>query len=200
MNSTNEKDIRHALHNRLHRQYYVKNDHLVIDELSLEHGRNRVDIAVFASYIHGYEIKSSKDNLLRLPDQLSQYSKSLQKVTFVVAENHYREVMDSLPEWCGLILVTKGPRGGVSFRSIRRAKLNPHVDFLSLAHVLWKDEVIDLLYQHGVTERLEHKSRKELYNQLNIFMTVQQLAVEIKIKLLKRGNWKADVQPLSYDG
>ena len=200
MNATNEQDIRHALHSRLQKQYYVKSDHLVIDELSLEHGRNRVDIAVFARYIHGYEIKSSKDNLLRLQNQLSQYSKSLQKVTFVVAENHYENVMTSIPEWCGLILATKGPRGGVSFHSIRRAKLNPHVDFFSLAHILWKVEAIDLLYQHGVTERLEHKSRKELYKQLNIFMTIQQLALEIKIKLLKRGNWKVDVQPLSYDG
>lgn len=198
MNSTNEQDIRHALHSRLQRQYHVKSEHLVVDELSLEHGRNRVDIALFASYIHGYEIKSSKDNLLRLPNQLSQYSKSLQKVTFVVAENHYKDVMLSTPEWCGLILATKGPKGGVSFRSIRRAKLNPHVDFFSLAHILWKEEAIDLLYQCGVKERLVHKSRKELYEQLNIFMTVQQLALEIKTKLLKRGNWKVDVQPLSY--
>ena len=119
MNATNDQDIRLALHNRLQRQCYVSSDHLVIDELSLEHGRNCVDIAVFDSCIHGYEIKSSKDNLLRLQNQLSQYSKSLQKVTFVVAENHYKGCNDSTPEWCGLILATKGPRGGVSFRSIR---------------------------------------------------------------------------------
>ncbi|WP_336151284.1 sce7726 family protein [Acinetobacter ursingii] len=199
MNATNDQDIRHALHSRLQKQYYVKDDHLVIDELSLEHGRNRVDIAVFDSCIHGYEIKSSKDNLLRLQNQLSQYSKSLQKVTFVVAENHFKDVMISTPEWCGLILVTKGPRGGVSFRSMRRAKLNPNVDFFSLAHILWKSEAIDLLYQYGVTERLEYKTRKELYKQLNQVMTVQQLALEIKTKLLKRGNWRADEQPLSYD-
>lgn len=200
MNATNDQDIRHALHSRLQKQYYVKDDHLVVDELSLEHGRNRVDIAVFDTCIHGYEIKSSKDNLLRLQNQLSQYSKSLQKVTFVVAENHFKDVMVSTPEWCGLILVTKGPRGGVSFRSMRRAKLNPNVDFFSLAHILWKSEAIDLLYQYGVTERLEYKTRKELYKQLNQVMTVQQLALEIKTKLLKRGNWRADEQPLSYDG
>lgn len=199
MNATNDQDIRHALHNRLRKQYYVKEDHLVIDELSLEHGRNRVDIAVFDNYIHGYEIKSSKDNLLRLQNQLLQYSKSLQKVTFVVAENHFKEVMTSTPEWCGLILVTKGPRGGVSFRPMRRAKLNPNVDFFSLAHLLWKSEAIDLLYQYGVTERLEYKTRKDLYKQLNQIMTVQQLAWGIKTKLLKRGNWRADEQPLSYD-
>ena len=200
MNATNDQDIRHALHSRLQKQYYVKDDHLVVDELSLEHGRNRVDIAVFDNCIHGYEIKSSKDNLLRLQNQLSQYSKSLQKVTFVVAENHFKDVMISTPEWCGLILATKGPRGGVSFRSIRRAKLNQNVDFISLAHILWKSEAIDLLYQYGITERLEYKTRKELYKQLNQVMTVQQLALEIKTKLLKRGNWRVDEQPLSYDG
>ena len=200
MNATNEQDIRHALHSKLQKQYSIKGDYLLIDELSLEHGRNRVDIALFSSYIHGYEIKSSKDNLLRLPNQLLQYSKSLQKVTFVVAENHYEDVMKSVPKWCGLILAIKGPRGGVSLRSVRRAKLNPHVDFFILAHILWKAEVIELLCKHGITEKLEHKSRKELYKQLSMLMTIKQLSLEIKTKLLKRGNWRADGQPLSYDG
>ena len=50
-----------------------------------------------------------------------------------------------------------------------------------------------------VLRRLEYKTRKELYKQLNQVMTVQQLALEIKTKLLKRGNWRADEQPLSYD-
>lgn len=192
-------DIRHALHDRLQKLYHVKDDHLIVDELSLEHGRNRIDIAVFDSYIHGYEIKSSKDNLLRLQNQLSQYSKSLQKVTFVVAENHCDQVIESTPVWCGVVLVTKGPRGGMYFRSIRRAKLNPNVDFFSLAHVLWKSEVIDILHKKGVTDRLESKTRKDLYQQLNSIMNVQELASEIKFKLLKRGNWRADELPLSYD-
>ena len=200
MNVTNDQDIRHALRGRLEKKYLLKDDHLIVDELSLEHGRNRVDIAVFDSCIHGYEIKSSKDNLLRLQNQLAQYSKSLQKVTFVVAENHYEDVRLYTPDWCGLILATKGPRGGMSLRSIRRAKLNPHVDFFSLAHILWKSEAIDLLYHNGVTEKLEHKTRKELYQQLSLIMSVQQLALEIKVKLLKRGNWRADEPPLSYDG
>ena len=199
MNPTNDLDIRLALHSKLEKQYYVKKNHLIVHELSLEHGKNRVDIAVFDNCIHGYEIKSSKDNLLRLQNQLLQYSKSLQKVTFVVAENHFKDVMILTPEWCGVILVIKGPRGGVSFRSMRRAKLNPNVDFFSLAHILWKSEAIDLLYQYDVTERLEHKTRKELYKQLNQVMSVQKLALEIKTKLLKRGNWRADEQPLSYD-
>ena len=199
MNTTNDQDIRQAFHRKLQKQYHAKGDYLVIDELTLEHGLNRVDVAVFYNYIHGYEIKSSKDNLLRLQNQLLQYSKSLQKVTFVVAENHFKDVMILTPEWCGVILVIKGPRGGVSFRSMRRAKLNPNVDFFSLAHILWKSEAIDLLYQYDVTERLEHKTRKELYKQLNQVMSVQKLALEIKTKLLKRGNWRADEQPLSYD-
>lgn len=200
MNATNDQDIRRALHTSLQKKSFISESHLIVDELSLEHGRNRVDIAVFNNYIHGYEIKSSKDNLLRLQNQLSQYSKSLQKVTFVVAENHYENVMLATPEWCGLILAVKGPRGGINLRSIRRAKLNPHVDFFSLAHILWKSEAIDLLYQNGITQKLEHKTRKELYQQLSLVLNVQQLALAIKVKLMKRGNWRADEQPLSYDG
>ena len=199
MNPTNDLDIRLALHSKLEKQYYVKKNHLIVHELSLEHGKNRIDIAVFDTYIHGYEIKSSKDNLLRLQNQLTQYSKSLQKLTFVVAENHYQDVLLSTPDWCGLILATKGPRGGITFQSKRRAKLNPNVDFFSLAHILWKSEAIDLLYKNGLNEKLEYKSRRELYQQLNLVMSTHDLASEIKAKLLKRGNWRADELPLSYD-
>ena len=42
------------------------------------------DIAVINCSIHGYEIKSDLDTLMRLPQQLEFYAMTLQKLTLVV--------------------------------------------------------------------------------------------------------------------
>lgn len=200
MNATNDLDIRKALHRKLQKRYGQNHDKLIIDELALEHGKNRIDIAVFDKLIHGYEIKSSKDNLLRLENQLAQYSRSLQKVTFVVAENHLEEVLNRTPEWCGVTLVKKGPKGGIHFNSIRRAKVNPNVEFISLAHILWKSEAIDILSKCKELDKIYSYPRKVLYQHLSDSISIQQLAFEIKFKLKERGDWKVALPPLSYGG
>ena len=41
----------------------------VVDELELLRGVVRVDVAVISDTLHGYEIKSASDNLIRLPNQ-----------------------------------------------------------------------------------------------------------------------------------
>ena len=37
-----------------------------------------------------------------------------------------------------------GPRGSMSFQVVRNAAVNPDVDPVMVAHLLWRDEVIDL--------------------------------------------------------
>jgi hypothetical protein len=49
----------------------------VVDELELVRGEVRIDVAVIGDIMHGYEIKSAKDNLLRLPNQQLHYGKVL---------------------------------------------------------------------------------------------------------------------------
>jgi hypothetical protein len=46
----------------------------MLDEFGLEHGEVRVDVAVINGELHGYEIKSERDTLERLPRQVKAYS------------------------------------------------------------------------------------------------------------------------------
>ena len=71
--------------------------------------------------------------LRRLPNQLEVYRQSLQTLTLVVDPRHVPTVAGAVPEWCGIILVAVGPRGGIRFRRVRKSGMNPDVDPFKLA-------------------------------------------------------------------
>lgn len=183
--------IREALHKKILQHQHNCPQTIVLDELGLAHGKNRIDIAVINGDIHGYEIKSSKDNLSRFISQLDQYRKSLQKLTIVAAPNHIDEILNVSPDWCGVIKVEIGPRGGVKFKTIRRPSKNPSVDMVELAHLLWKKEAIELLQEYGMKSNLNNKNRKALYKEIANHAKMEELVAWIKNKFSKRETWRA---------
>ncbi|MDH5548199.1 MAG: sce7726 family protein [Gammaproteobacteria bacterium] len=189
-------EIRKAFHNKRLISYHNCPKTLVIDELGVSHGQHRIDIAVLNGCIHGYEIKSSKDNLSRLYDQLTAYSKCFEKLSFIVAPNHIDEVLSLAPEWCGVILAEKGARGGIYFSSLRRAKKNPDIEIQAMAHFLWKKETINLLKFLGVEERKIKGARQNLYEALPGLITPSELSVWIKKQFMQREDWRVAQQPL----
>ena len=70
---TNDLIIREAL------RIKIQDDHktdpaLIIEELGVNHGSARADIAAVNGILHCYEIKSDRDTLLRLPGQIKAYN------------------------------------------------------------------------------------------------------------------------------
>ena len=51
-------------------------------------GTVRIDVAVLNGEMCGYEIKSDRDTLERLPFQIEIYSKEFDKLTLVVGRRH----------------------------------------------------------------------------------------------------------------
>mgnify|MGYP000551052876 CR=1 FL=1 len=192
---TKDFEIREAIHKKiLHRNHNCSSTY-VIDELGLAHGKKRIDIAVLNGCLHGYEIKSSKDNLNRLPEQLLEYQKSLQKLTLVVAENHLKEVLALAPKWCGIILVSKGPRGGISFSKIQRSLKNPNVESVALAHLLWRKEAIQLLESLKVDKKQTRGPKVKLYENISNLVSIDELVLWIKEQFSKRENWRVALRP-----
>ncbi|QCI63945.1 sce7726 family protein [Phreatobacter stygius] len=187
---TNDKEIREALH--LKRLSAIKSapNTIVIDELGLAHAKARIDVAVINGCIHGYEIKSGMDTLVRLPAQLELYGQCLEKLTLVCAARHIEQVDKLAPDWCGIIKVEKGPRGGISFSTVRRARQNPQIDAFQLAHLLWRPEALELLVRQGVSQTASKKSRKELYTALAETMDIQQLTAAIREFMQLRRSWR----------
>ncbi|EJM7152608.1 MULTISPECIES: sce7726 family protein [Vibrio] len=194
MFATNDLEIRKAFHKKKLKHQHADKQTLVIDELGLMHGSNRVDIAVVNGCIHGYEIKSSKDTLIRFSDQLDTYLKTLQKLTVVVAPNHLNEIFDMAPEWVGVIVAEKGSKGAIHFKTIRKTKKNPNVEAINVAHLLWKDETQALLEKLGVPSNIRRGTRLDLYKVLVNQINIDELVKNIKLTFENRSNWRSDTQ------
>ncbi len=185
-----DAEIRHAFHARHLHRTKARPDTLVIDELGLAHAKCRIDVAVINGCIHGYEIKSARDTLGRLDGQLKIYCQTLQKLTLVVATKHVDTVMGKLPKWCGLIEAREGPRGGISFHKIQNAAYNPDVNPFMVVHLLWRDEVKDLLKKKGFENRDLHGNRKRLYEMLCKNMNLNEITTSILGCMEQRKAWR----------
>ena len=198
--NTSDPIIRSALHTKYLRRTKARPNTLVIDELGLAHSRCRVDVAVINGFIHGYEIKSAKDTLDRLAAQIEIYRQTLQKLTIVAAPRHIGGVLTHAPEWCGLIEVKLGPRSGIRFRPIRSAAHNPDIDPVMLAHLLWRNEVVDLLSKLGYSPKELRQPRTHLYEMLCESLTPHQVTASIRLFMGRRRAWRDHPALASYGG
>ena len=194
---TTDKIIRESLKIKLIETY--KNDsHIkIIDELGVDHGTNRVDIAVVNGFIHGYEIKSDKDTLLRLPDQMTAYNSIFDKVTLVVGKTHLLEALNIIPDWWGIILAKPSEDGSVVFNTIREAYKNSEQDELSMAKLLWRNEALNILEKRNAAKGLRSKPRRFIYEKLATILDKETLGNEIRNTFLfSRPGWRADLVSL----
>lgn len=188
--ATKDTDIRIALHAKRLRRVKAQPDTLVIDELGLAHAKSRIDVAVINGCIHGYEIKSARDTLDRFTTQINIYRQTLQKLTVVAAPEHVAGIMSRAPEWCGVLAAEQGPRGGISFHLLRNAAANPEVDAVMMAHLLWRDEVIELLDKAGYAPKELRRPRKQLYEMLCEAMTLREITASIRVFMVQRHSWR----------
>ena len=185
-----EREIRQALLMKRLRADIQCADTLVVNELGLAHASRRIDVAVINGVIHGFEIKSTRDSLSRLSDQLAVYGQSLQKLTLVVAPRHLDRVMKMAPPWCGVLEVLVGRRGGLTFRSVRRPSRNPGLDRFVLAHLLWRDEAQRILAERGIRGAALRVPRRELYQRLVDLVSERELTALIKLAMEQRQAWR----------
>lgn len=190
MSPSNEAEIRLALHSKTLRDFHRCPNTLVIDELGLAHAKARIDIAVINGCVHGYEIKSASDTLSRLPQQLTLYEECLEKLTIVCAGRHVAGVRSIAPKWCGITKVAKGPRGAISFATVREPKRNPNIRAFRLVHLLWRDEAVAILSQLDVPRDLLRAPRKTLYESLAASFSVDELTGFIKQSMVSRQGWR----------
>lgn len=109
---------------------------VVLDELGLDYGASRVDVAVVDDTgLHGFEIKSPVDKLDRLPRQVAGYGRVLDTVTLVAAADHMAGAERLVPAWWGLWVVD-----GQGFKEARQAGSNPAPDPVAIAKLLWREE------------------------------------------------------------
>src|SRR3954451_13577948 len=77
-----------------------------VDEFWVPRSNERADIAVIGTHIDGFEIKTERDTLRRLPRQAGAYARLFDRCTAVVADRHRDAAEQLLPKWWGLTAVS----------------------------------------------------------------------------------------------
>jgi hypothetical protein len=143
----------------------------------------RADLAVIGRSMDGFEIKTERDTLRRLPRQIEAYGRLFDRCSIVIAEKHLNAAGDLLPPWWGI--TTAHVNGRVRFTEVRQPRQNPAVDPEILVRLLWKDEVITALAKLGASPK-EKASRSALWQELLELTTLSQLRAAVRQSLLQR--------------
>ena len=189
-----DPQIRQGLRSLLRKRHSGKAHTVFIEELGISQGRARIDVAVVNGQLHGYEIKSDRDSLRRLPDQVEFYSKVVDKATLVVGDRHLAESSALVPEWWGILRVESSARGP-QFKSIRRGRRNPSVEVRSLVELLWRDDAIELLEQRGTARGVRSKPRRAIWDKLCEQFEAKEIAAAVRDQLRARATQQDLLQP-----
>lgn len=184
-----DRDIRRALHETELAHFWEDDESVVLDEFGVCEGDNRIDIAVVNGALHGWEIKSARDTLARLPAQIEAYSRVFDRVTIVVAHTHVAHVERMVPGWWGILEAGYDDRRALRLSGVRPGGPNGGRDAYAVAQLLWRDEVLALLRARGVRGRELRSMRKVLYALLAQLYPLQDLADHVRECIKARGVW-----------
>jgi hypothetical protein len=188
--SMNEDEIRVALH-----RDWITPNHLAkpgaraVDELVLQQGKHRVDVAVLNDEFHAFEIKSANDNLDRLPKQQACYNKVFDRVTLVVDEKHVEKAVAIVPPQWGLISVTKSGDGAL-ISEIWPARKNYAQDPLALTQLLWREEAIRVLAERNMARGYRTKRRRYIWKAIVEKVSLEELRDAVREALKARTEWR----------
>ncbi|UXN30999.1 sce7726 family protein [Glutamicibacter sp. M10] len=163
---TSDIDIRLALDSQLQGKHGQNPDVLIRHELGVDMGNRRIDLAVLNGHLAGWEIKSDKDTLKRLPEQAEAFSRVMDYLTIVTTSKHLDKCAAIVPPHWGIQEAISGP-GGIRIVTRRAPKINRQTDPFSMAQLLWRDEALDELKLRGQARGLSAKPRYTIWQRLS---------------------------------
>jgi len=190
-----DADIRPALRSHLTVKHAGDTDTVILEEIGVCRGQIRIDLAVVNGLIHGYEIKSDRDSLRRLADQVIFYGRVVDRATIVVGTRHICEVVDIVPAWWEILHVESAPPGPC-FETVRSGADNPGRDSRSLVEWLWLDYAIGLLEGRDAARGVRGKPRRVVWDRICEHFTVDEIAEAVRTHLKGRAKQRS-LQPYS---
>jgi hypothetical protein len=183
-----DRDVRAAVRKRLEAEHIGDSDTLIVDEMGVWAGTVRIDLAVINGEICGYELKSDRDTLTRLPLQADIYSRVFDKVTLVVGERHLKKARDLVPKWWGVTIAVH-KNGEIDLLDDRQPKPNPAREPYLVAELLTKVEAISVLAQYGLADGWRSKRMKDIHLRLASEIPLVELSNYVRSALRTRQNW-----------
>ncbi|MEP7235533.1 MAG: sce7726 family protein [Ignavibacteriota bacterium] len=179
----NDSEIRNVLLLDLGKSH--GNDTKIVNELGICQGVARIDIAMINGSLSGFEIKSEKDTLSRLPRQISFYNKVFDFITIVTTDTHLAGVRQLIPHWWGISVAAK-ENEVIKITTLKECDLNENVDIFSLSQLLWRDEALELLSHHGIDRGLRNKPRAILWKQISASFPYEEVSRFVRHRLKTR--------------
>lgn len=195
----NDPQIRHAFHTTFLRKDHNDSTTLILDELGLEHGKCRADIAVINGHMDGFEIKSDVDSLSRLSQQINSYDAIFDYSSIIVTARHLNEVTRMIPEWWGIISVIESTYDIPKFSVIKKPQQNAYIDDSMVAHLLWREEAQEVLFNLGMRGAQLRQKRSVLYEYIVRILGSYELRLTVREYLKKRRGWRHLGPPKSGD-
>lgn len=183
-----ELELRHALRDRL--LACLTEDAQIIEELGIERGSARIDLAVINGTLIGYEIKSDYDSLDRLANQMHAYHRVFDELSMVTTPLFVRQVGQLLPPWWGILQAVCDDDGVVFLETVRAPSANPRQEALSLLSLLWRDEAAALLDLHGNSKAKAKLTRAMLYEKLAGLADLSTVRNWVSYALRHREEWR----------
>ncbi len=153
-------------------------------EFWVPRSNERADVAIIGgSTFDGFEIKTERDTLKRLPRQALAYSRLFDRCNVVLAPRHVEAAVEILPSWWGVLVICGEPT--LSFQRVRDAGVNEGVDPETLVRLLWRSEVHAVLCALGAAP--DPKAlRSRMWDQLLSLLELHGLKVAVRNALLHR--------------
>jgi hypothetical protein len=154
-----------------------------MEEFWIPLSHERADVVEVDGLLSGFEIKSARDTLARLPRQAEAFSAVFDRVSLVCDARHLSAAVDVIPGWWGVVLV-EGEADAVALRRLREPELNPRPDHEMRLRLLWKAELAAALRGLGV--RPGRMDRAAMRRTLREQASPAQLAAIVRSALLHR--------------
>jgi hypothetical protein len=148
------------------------------EEFALERGATRIDLAIFADQLEGFELKSDRDSFTRLAEQMHTYNRVFDRITLVTGPLFQESARALMPRWWGLVVGRRVGPAGITLDVLRPAQANPMQNAHSLAMLLWREEALDVLAkENGRVPRAA--SRAVLHERLASTVSIARLRVHV---------------------
>jgi hypothetical protein len=184
-----DSDVREAMRSWLASEYADDPSSRFVEEMGVWNGSVRIDLAVINGALHGYEIKSERDTLGRLSEQMRLYDQVFDTITLVAAEKHISKARPLVSPWWGLTVVAPGADGKLTLTEAKKAEQNPLLDKVQLARLLWKPEQLLVLEKIGKGKGARSKSVDALCEILANALSERALSAHVREMLKARSGW-----------
>jgi len=183
-----DKDVRTAVRARLAALHRDHEDTLIVEEMGVWASSVRIDLAVINGELAGFELKSDRDTLDRLPLQARVYSQVFDRLTLVVGSRHLEKAVRLIPDWWEVI-VAQSFEDAIELEVERAGGSNPSLDAFLVANLLWKDEALDVLDQYGLAKGWRGRRIAEIHRHLSASLPLDLIRTHVRQVLRSRNGW-----------